>query len=318
MANDRMTTAPLPRSTALTGILFAIGGSAGLSVNDMAVKFLSSDYALHQVILTRSLIAALVLIVVIIVGGTGFAQLKTRRWGAHLVRVGLILISNVTFFLGLAALPLADGVAIGFVAPLLIVAMSVLFLGETVGPRRWMAVAVGLLGVVVMLRPGAGVIDPAAILVLIAAACYGSGHLMTRRMRDTESAMTLTFYVVLGFLIISLIMGVITGHGRWADQGDPSLAFLLRGWHWPAAADWPAFIAVGIGIAVGGLMISQAYRLGEAGLIAPFEYIAMPLAIFWGVLIFGQWPDLTAWIGIALIIGAGLYALWRETRVGRG
>ena len=78
-------------------------------------------------------------------------------------------------------------------------------------------------------------------------------------------------------------------------------------------ADWPAFLGMGVAVGVGGLMMSQAYRTTEAALIAPFEYIGMPMAIFWGVVVFGTWPDRTAWVGIALICGAGLYTLWRET-----
>lgn len=312
-----MTAASVLQRTTLSGILLALGGSACLSVNDVAVKFLSGGYALHQVILLRTLIAAMVLAAVILVGRTGFGQLRTRAWGAHLFRVSLIMVSNVAFFLGLAAMPLADGVAISFVAPLLVTAMSVVFLAERVGRRRWAAVATGMLGVVVMLRPGAGVIQPAALLVLLAACCYAGGHMMTRRMRLTESAMTLNFYVVLGFLVVSCGMGLVAGDGRFLTSADPMLAFLLRPWVWPATADWPVFLALGLAIGCGGLMIAQAYRLCEAALIAPFEYVAMPLAILWGVVVFGQWPDATAWAGITLILGGGFYALWRETVVRR-
>ena len=118
----------------------------------------------------------------------------------------------------------------------------------------------------------------------------------------------------IGFVIVSSAMGLTVGDGHLAGSANASLAFLLRGWVWPPVADWPAFLATGLAVAIGGLMVSQAYRLSEAALVAPFEYAAMPLAIVWGVLVFGQWPDLTAVIGIALICGAGLYALWRETK----
>jgi drug/metabolite transporter (DMT)-like permease len=241
----------------------------------------------------------------------------TLRGRAHLLRVGFVLISNVTYFLGLAALPLADAVATAFVAPLIVTALSVVVLGEKVGPRRWAAVAVGLIGVLVMLRPGSGTVRPAALLVLISACCYASTHMMTRRMKDTESAFTLNFYVQTGFIVLSIIMGLALGDGRFAGSPNPSLAFLFRDWHWPAPKDWIYFVAVGLSVATGGLLVSQAYRLAEAALIAPFEYAAMPMAIFWGVVIFGRWPDLTAWVGIALICGAGLYTLWRETRARR-
>lgn len=310
-----MTAQPTPSSASptLTGILLALGGSVTLSINDVAIKFLSGDYPLHEVILFRAAIGLVFLSLLVRLTGQSFRLFRTRRWKDHLIRVSIVMGSNVTYFLGLAAMPLADSVAVAYVSPLIVTLLSVVLLGEIVGPRRWAAVAVGMTGVIVMLRPGSGVIQPAAILVLISAFCYASSHMMTRRMRDTESAITLSFYVQCGFVLVSASMGLVAGDGKFAGSSDPSLAFLFRPWVWPAATDLPAFAATGIAVAVGGLMVSQAYRLCEAGLIAPFEYAGMPMAIFWGVVIFGSWPDLTAWAGIALICGAGLYTLWRET-----
>lgn len=304
-------------NTPLLGIACALAGSVIFSVNDVAIKFLSGSYPLHQVILIRSLIGLLFLAVFVTVTGQGFRQMRTRRSGAHLLRVGFVLVSNVTYFLGLAALPLADAVAIAFVSPLLITGLSVIVLGEKVGPRRWAAVVAGLLGTVVLMRPGSGAVQPAAILVLISAFCYASSHMMTRRMKDTESAVTLSFYVQTGFILVSGAMGLAVGDGHLAGSGNASLTFLLRAWVWPPLQDWPAFLATGLAVAIGGLLMSQAYRTMEAALVAPFEYVSIPMAILWGVLVFGQWPDLTAATGMVLICGAGLYTVWRETVRGK-
>jgi drug/metabolite transporter (DMT)-like permease len=297
----------------VTGLLLALGGGVALSANDLAIKALSDTYALHQVILIRAIISMAIIVAVIVWARSGFRQLLTRRPGMHLIRVSIVMVSNVTYFLGLAAMDLADAVATAFVAPLLVTVMSSVVLGETVGPRRWAAVGVGLLGVLVMLRPGAGVIQPAAILVLISAFCYAASHMMTRKMRDTESAVTLNFFVQVGFILVSICMGLWVGGGHLAGSPDASLAFLFRPWIVPATEDLWAFALTGLAVGVGGLMMSQAYRTTEAALVAPFEYIGMPMAIFWGVVVFGTWPDATAWAGIALICGAGLYTLWRET-----
>lgn len=301
-----------PTSNA-TGILLALGGGVTLSMNDLAIKALSGAYALHQIILIRALIGMALVLAVIWFSRTGFRQLLTRRPAAHLLRVSIVMVSNITYFVGLSLMPLADAVATAFVAPLFVTLMSAVVLGEHVGPRRWAAVVVGLLGVVVMTRPGEGMIQPAAILVLVSAFCYASSHMMTRRMRDTESAMTLNFFVQCGFIVISCVFGLVAGDGHMAQAPGSTWEFLFRPWITPPVGDWWAFVATGIAVGVGGLMMSQAYRTTEAALVAPFEYIGMPMAIFWGVVAFGTWPDGTAWVGIALICGAGLYTLWRET-----
>jgi drug/metabolite transporter (DMT)-like permease len=302
----------MARNQALTGILLAAGGSLIFSVNDMSIKLLSGGYALHQVILIRAFVAMTFILTVIHVSERGWSQIATSRPGTHLLRVGIVMVSNVTFFVGLAAMDLADAVAVAYVSPIIITLLSIVFLGEKVGPRRWAAVIVGMLGVIVMLRPGTGVIQPAAILVLVSAVLYATGNLLARHMGGTESAMTLSFYVQVGFIIVSTAMGLWVGDGHLATE-DKLWAFLFRPWIWPPLADWPVFLATGLSVGLGGLMVTQAYRTTEAGLIAPFEYIGMPAAIFWGLVVFGTFPDAVSWVGIALICGSGLYVIWRET-----
>ena len=219
----------------MIGIACAVAGSASLSVNDVALKFLSGGYALHQIVLIRALIGICLLLAMMPLLGTGFHQIRTRRVGAHVLRVSLILMSNMTFFLGLAAMPLAEAVAIAFVSPLLVTAMSVLVLGEQVGPRRWTAVAVGMVGVIVMIRPGSDVFQPASLLVLFAAFTYAGTQIMTRHMRETESAITMNFFVQVGFITLGAVMGLTVGAGQFAGSADPSLAFLFRPWIWPCA-----------------------------------------------------------------------------------
>lgn len=307
-----MTTTPQVKAP-LAGIFLALGGGVVLSVNDLAIKALSGTYALHQVILVRAFISLAIVLAVMALSPGGLRQVLTWRPLDHLFRVCIVMVSNVTYFVGLSLMPLADAVATAFVSPLLVTLMSAVILGEQVGPRRWAAVLVGMVGVLILTRPGAGVIQPAAILVLISALCYAGSHMMTRRMRHTESAMTLNFYVQIGFIVVSLGFGMVAGDGHLAQAPGSTWEFLFRPWHLPPVADWWAFLATGMAVGVGGLMMSQAYRTTEAALVAPFEYIGMPMAIFWGVLVFGTWPDATAWAGIALICGAGLYTLWRET-----
>lgn len=301
-------------SPQVIGALCAVGAASFFSLNDTAVKFLSGGYPLHQVILFRSLVALTISLLIFIPLGGGLALLRTRNIGAHLFRGVLIVGSNMTFFLALAAMPIANATAIFFVSPLVIALFSILFLGERVGPRRWAAIATGFVGVVIMIRPGTDAFTPVALLPMLAACGYAGMHMMTRKLGRSEGPVTMAFYIQITFLLFSLGFGIAFGDGRFDTGSHASLSFLLRAWVWPEFGDLGVFALAGMGTAFGGLMISQAYRLCEAALVAPIEYTAMPMAILLGVLVFGEWPDATAWVGIALILGAGCYMIMRETR----
>lgn len=301
-------------SPAKLGAICAAVSVVFFSINDVAIKFLSGGYALHQVVLIRSMIGLLLVVVVIAPLTDGWAIARTKRLRMHMFRGLCVVFANMTFFLGLAAMPLADAVAIFFISPLVITIFSVLFLGESVGPRRWAAIAVGFIGVLIMMRPGTDAFQLASLLPLAAAFCYAGIHIITRRIGGTESAATMAFYIQIMFIVVCLAMGLVVGDGRFGDQSDPSLAFLLRAWSWPLVADYPIFLLIGVGIATAGYLISQAYRVAEASFIAPFEYLALPMSVVLGMLVFAEFPDGWDYLGMALILGAGLFTIWREAR----
>ncbi len=303
----QMSGAKLGAICATVSVLF-------FSINDVAIKFLSGGYALHQVVLIRSVIGLFIIMAVIAPFTSGWAIARTKRLKMHILRGLCVVFANMTFFLGLAAMPLADAVAIFFVSPLVITLFSVVFLGEVVGPRRWAAIAVGLIGVLVMMRPGTAAFQIASLLPLAAAVCYAGLHILTRRIGGTESAATMAFYIQVVFLFVGVSFGLIAGDGRFGDQSDLSLAFLFRAWSWPAVADYPIFLLIGAGTAVAGYLISQAYRVAEASYVAPFEYLALPMAVVWGIVVFDEFPDLWDFVGMGLILGAGLFMVWREAR----
>ncbi|SLN23259.1 Riboflavin transporter [Roseovarius gaetbuli] len=307
-----MTTATVQRSN-LTGAAFALAAVMCFSLNDVGIKFLSDDYALHQVVFIRAMIGIIAFVTCVMPFTGGTSLLRTRRPVVHLIRGLCVVSANMCLFLGLAALPIADAVAVFFVSPLVITVFSVIFLYETVGPRRWAAVAVGFVGVLVIVKPGTAAFQLASLLPIAAAFLYATLHMLTRKIGGTETAPTMAFYIQLTFVVASLAIGLGLGDGRFAGMGHPSLEFLFRAWVVPDPGDYPIFVMLGISAMLGGLCISQAYRLSEAAFAAPFEYVAMPMAIMWGVTVFGTWPDQSAWIGIALIIGSGLYLLWRES-----
>ncbi len=296
----------------LIGISSALGAAFAFSLNDMVIKFLSGGYALHQVVLVRAAIGIVALLAFMIAVDRSFTALRTRRPGAHLFRGLCVVFANMTFFVGLAAMPLAEAVSIFFISPLIITVFGALFLGERVGRYRWAAVVIGLVGVIIIVRPGSDSFQIAALLPLVSAFGYATLHIMTRKIGGTEKASTMTFYIQLTFVVVSLCMGLMFGDGAYSGTGDKSLDFLFRAWVMPERGDLWIFVLIGLASTIGGFLISQAYRMAEAGLAAPFEYVALPLAVFWGVVVFGEWPDLVVWLGIALILGSGLFTFWRE------
>ncbi|WP_412506272.1 DMT family transporter [Roseovarius sp. SYSU LYC5161] len=311
-----MTTTATVQRTNLLGALCALAAVMCFSLNDVGIKFLSDRYALHQIVLIRAIIASVTFFAVIMPFAGGLTVLRTRRPFVHLVRGFCVVSANMCLFLGLAALPIADAIAVFFVSPLVITVFSVIFLRETVGPRRWAAIAVGFVGVLVIVKPGTSAFQVASLLPITAAFLYATLHMLTRKIGGTESAATMAIYIQITFLIASTLFGLALGHGKFAGSAHPSLEFLLRAWVPVAPGDWPILIMLGVSGLLGGLFISQAYRLSEAAFAAPFEYVAMPMAIMWGITVFGTFPDATAWIGIALIIGSGLYLLWRDSAKG--
>ncbi len=301
----------------LIGALWALFATVGFTAVDVIVKFLSTGYPHYQITFLRTVVAFGVLLLLIVpLSGSGY-DFRTTRLGWQLMRGLCVVLANLAFFLALAAMPLAEAVAIFFVSPFLIALFSIIFLGETVGPRRWAAIAVGLLGVLIVLRPGTEAFQLAALLPILAAAGYGMLHIITRRIGDTENAATLTFYTMVVMMVVAGAAGLAFGDGRFDLFDHPSLAFLFRAWIWPGAFDAVLICALGVAIAVSGFAISEAYRRSEAAFIAPFEYAALPLAVLWGILVFNEWPDLWALIGIALILASGMVLIWREAVVRR-
>ena len=299
------------RST-LSGALWALGAIFVFSINDMLIKALSGDYPLHQVMTVRAVVAIAFLLAVVVPLSGGHAQLRTRRIGMHVLRGGFVFLANLCFFLGLAALPLGEAVALSFLSPFLISLLSVVLLGESVGPRRWLAIAAGLAGVAVVLRPGTEAFQAAALLPVAGALFYALLQIVTRHIGGTESATSLAMSIQLSFLVLSGLIGLTLGDGRFSGGLHPSLEFLLRAWVMPSAPDLALMAAVGVMSALGGWAISQAYRVSEAAYVAAFDYAALPLALVWGFAIFSEWPDLVAWGGIALILVSGLILIWRE------
>jgi len=307
----------LPQNRAGPAIAFVLAGILAISVNDMLIKRLSGGYPLHELVFVRSAIGIVFSLVLVQIEG-GWHILKTDRPGLHLLRGALVVIANMTFFVALGAIPLADATALFFAAPLFITLLSIPILGEKVGLLRLGAVMVGFVGVVIMQRPWAGSETLGAsrlvlLLPVLAALTYALNQLMTRKLGVSSKASALSVYIQSVFIVVSLGFFLVAGDGRFVSEGSSaSMQFLLRAWVWPAPGDGWVFVGMGLNAAVIGYCLSAAYRMADAATVAPFEYMGLPLAVFWGFMIFGDLPAWEVWIGIALILGSGLFVFLRE------
>jgi len=296
-------------------IACALGASLAFSINDVTIKSFSDTLPLHEVILVRALVALVLTVLLLAPRNDRLGVFRTQRPGAHLFRGLCVVITNMAYFAALATLPFAETSAIFFVAPLLITAMSALLLREHVGIRRWMALVVGMLGVLLIVKPGTAAFQWAVALPAISALAYAAMHTMTRSMGLAESAVTMSVYIHVTFIITCAAMGLAFGGGQLAGSGHPSLEFLFRAWAWPTPLDMALFGLAGACSAIGGYLISEAYRSSAAGLVAPFEYSGLVLAVFWGYAIWGEIPGAWSAIGIFLILASGLFVALREARL---
>jgi drug/metabolite transporter (DMT)-like permease len=296
------------------GILCLVCAVALFTISDSIVKLLSPTYALHEIMLFRALFAMMVVIVIVQLEG-GFVTLKTRRPILHFIRGCMLVLANMFFFLGLASLPIAEAVALFYSAPLFICLLSQLVLAQKVSLYRWVAIFVGLIGVVVMLRPGSEIFRMTALLPIIAAFAYACMVMITSKLGMQDKAGTMTFYIQFAFIVVSSIVGLSVGDGQFYTPDNPTLGFLLRSWSIPVIGDLGLIAAGGFFVAAGGYLISQAYRTGQASLLAPFEYSSMPLALLLGYLVWGDWPDHYSMLGSILIISSGILIVVFEKKV---
>src|SRR5262249_191333 len=248
----------------------------------------------------------------------GAAGFSTRRPGLHAVRGSLGVVAFTTYYMAIAALPLADVVALSFAGPLFLTALSALVLGEPVGARRWGAVLLGLVGVLVVLRPGTSVFEPAALLVLVSALFYAVSQTITRQLGATDSAATTPLRSTLFPVPGAAVGGLIAGRHHAGAALHPSLAFLVRGWVLPGWGELALMALCGLIAGTGAYALAQAYRAAPAGTVAPFEYVTILWAVVWGYAFWGQLPGGATVLGLVLIVGAGLSVVHHQAVAARG
>lgn len=288
-----MSRAALPAE--LRGILAVLLAMGLFGIMDGAGKILAQTYSPVQILMLRMVCS--VPLAVLIVWRYGLRTVaRTVRPGFQLVRTLLLTVEMAIVLLAFRVMPLADAHAILAATPLVVTALSVPLLGERVGPRRWLAVAVGFMGVLLIVRPGLGVLQPGALLALLGTLLYGLYQVLTRIVARVDRAET-------SFLFqITVSAALLT----------PLAPFV---WITPDAAHWPLFLLLAAFGAAGHLLLIRALSLAPAVVIQPFTYSLLLWAVAVGWLLFGDVPDLATVLGGSLVVAAGLYTVWREQRL---
>lgn len=278
-------------------ILFAIAAVFCLVILDMLVKWLTATYAIPQIIFLRY-IGGMALALGVAWNSGGFGQFRTRRLPDHVVRAVFNLITMLLFYYALKVLPLADAVAISFAAPLFMTLLSMVLLRERVGIYRWSALIFGMIGVIIILRPGHESLGLGSLLALASALFYALTQISARQLSTSESSATILFYYSLGVLLIS---GCI-------------VPFY---WQTPTLFDWGLFGLLALFGSVGQLFLNQACRYGEVSLIAPMEYTGLFWAALFGFLVWGDIPSWSVILGAVIIVASTLFITQRELALKR-
>lgn len=283
------------------------------SLQDIAVKGMGGDYPVLEIVIFRSFVALpSTLLLFRYEGKRGLPT--TPQHKLEYVRGIFLFLSYTTYFMGLAALPLADVAAIRFSAPLMITFLSVVWLGEKVGLHRWLALVVGFAGVLIMVRPGSTSFNMGSIFVLIATLFYALSVMITRRLRTTDSSATMAYYSSLVYLMAAFVLAPLALVVGEIPDAHPSISFLFRAWTMPTLLDWVIMSGLGLVWASGMYLVARAYSLALASVAAPFEYVTLPINVMWGFVIWQEIPTWATWTGALLTVLSGMYILYHERR----
>jgi drug/metabolite transporter (DMT)-like permease len=275
----------------MVGILLMVLAMAVLNSVDAISKLLTADHSGIQITWARYFFHLLPM--VLLAGPTRLKRMvDTSHPTTQILRGTALTISALCIIIAFGLMPLADAVAVSFLAPLMIVALSAPFLGEKVGIHRWMSVGIGFVGMLILIWPSGDVIEPGTLFAVGAALFWAIGMLMTRQVRDEDPLTTLFFTALVGAVLMSI----------------PVFFF----WKPPSPSGWALMIAMGLLAGTAHILLITAFRHASASLLAPFNYTLLIWATIYGWFLFDELPGLRAIIGATVIVAAGLYAWYRE------
>jgi drug/metabolite transporter (DMT)-like permease len=300
-------------SSNLKGILSLLLAMLIISLQGIAVKRLGGSYPVLEMVVLRNLVALpFTLLFFRWEGKQGLPG--TPRFKLEFTRGIFLFLSYTTFMMGLAALPLAEVEAIRFSGPMMITILSVFVLGEKVEAKRWLALIVGFLGVLLVVRPGSASFNIGSIFILTSVLFYALTVMSTRTLQVTDSSATMAFYSSLVYLAAALLVVPITLMIGEIPVAHPSIAILFRDWSMPTPLDGVIMCGLGLVWAAWTYFMARAYSLAQASVAAPFEYMSLPINVMWGFAIWREIPTLFTWAGAALTLLSGIFILYLDRK----
>ena len=293
------------------GILFILTGMALFSVQDSLIKYIFEDTALYELYFGRTL-TALILLAIYLKITSQKLVMKTYYPLLTTVRVICFFFGFSFFYISLTYMSLAMANALFFSSPFFISILAILFLGEKVGIRRWLAIIVGFLGVYIVLNPNFENFDYTKLAPVACALFYAISMTITKITSDKDSVYSQMFHLYIGAIGISIIFFIFTGKGQFNTFSDPTLQFILREWFTNPTYSWPFIIIMGLVASLSFYFVFSAYSIASPSVVSLFEYSLIIWAIIIGYLLFNDIPTVRTFIGVALIIGAGVYIYIRE------
>ncbi|WQH00364.1 DMT family transporter [Rhodopseudomonas palustris] len=275
----------------LRGIALIVASTVFLACSDTMAKYLGRTLPPIEIGWIRFLVFLLIMLPVML--SSSASPLRSARPKLQVLRALALVASSVLFITGLQFLPIAEASATSFVAPLFVTALSIVLLGEAIGVRRWAATAVGLIGVLIVIRPGSAAFNAAVMFPILSALSWALTLILTRMISGADRAVvTMTFSAVVGFVALSAMVPFVWVTPSWHD--------ILIG------------VLVGLASTMGQWIVVLAYRYADASVLAPFTYSQLVWVTFLGFGMFGEIPDLWTFVGAAVIIASGLYTAHRE------
>ena len=293
------------------GIVFILLGMAVFSIQDALIKFIYEDAALYELYFGRTLVAF-----VLLIGYLKFSNqkiiFKTHYPFLTIFRVICFFFGFSFFYISLTYMSLAMANALFFSSPFFVSILATIFLKEKVGIRRWTAIFVGFLGVYIVLNPDLNNFDYMKLAPVACALCYAVSMTITKITSEKDNVHTQMIHLYFGAFIISILFFIFTGNGQFNNFSDPTFQFIFREWFTNPSYAWPFIIAMGFIGAFAFFFVFSAYSISSPSVVSLYEYSLIIWSILTGYILFNNIPTFRTFVGVSIIIGAGIYIYFRE------